>query len=254
MPPNREQADQQRSQERARGIQAMFGRLTPQYDRMNRVMTAGLDGRWRRQAVRAAQPQGAQVLDLGAGTGDLAREFRAAGAASVVGADFAAEMLQRARGKLGPHTADWLQADALRLPFADAAFDVVASAFVLRNLVDLPAGFAEMLRVLRPGGRLVALDITHPPDDLRGRVLRVGFERLVTPAAGLLSGDWSAYRYLPNSLAGYPSAEELSAMLRTAGADAPQYRRLAGGVVALHTARKAARPPFPIPPPSQGGG
>ena len=239
MPPNSEPADPQHGQQRARTIQAMFGRLTPQYDRMNRVMTAGLDGRWRRQAVQAAQPQGAQVLDLGAGTGDLSQEFRAGGAASVVGADFAAEMLQRARAKFGPHTADWLQADALRLPFADAAFDVVASAFVLRNLVDLPAGFEEMLRVLRPGGRLVALDITHPPDDLRGRVLRLGFERVVTPAAGLLSGDWSAYRYLPNSLAGYPSADELSAMLRAAGAFQTSYRRLAGGAVALHTARKA---------------
>ena len=224
--------------ERARTIQAMFGRLVPQYDRMNRVMSAGLDGRWRRLAVQAAQPQGADVLDLGAGTGDLSREFRRAGAAGVVGADFAAQMLRRARRKHGLETADWLQADALQLPFAEASFDVVASAFVLRNLVDLPGGFVEMLRVLRPGGRLVALDITHPPDDLRGRILRLGFERVVTPAAGLLSGDRNAYRYLPNSLSGYPTAEELAELLRTAGAADVSYRRLAGGAVALHAARK----------------
>ena len=224
--------------ERARTIQAMFGRLVPQYDRMNRVMSAGLDGRWRRLAVQAAQPHGTDVLDLGAGTGDLSREFRRAGAAGVVGADFAAQMLRRARRKHGLETADWLQADALQLPFAEASFDVVASAFVLRNLVDLPGGFAEMLRVLRPGGRLVALDITHPPDDLRGRILRLGFERVVTPAAGLLSGDRNAYRYLPNSLSGYPTAEKLAEMLRTAGATEVSYRRLAGGAVALHAARK----------------
>ena len=233
--------DERRNPERARTIQAMFGRLTPQYDRMNRVMTAGLDGRWRRLAVRASEPRGADVLDLGAGTGDLSREFRAAGAASVAGVDFAAAMLRRARGKYGAETADWLQADGLRLPFGEGAFDVVASAFVLRNLVDLPGGFEEMLRVLRPGGRLVALDITHPPADLRGRVLRFGFERMVTPVAGLLSGDWSAYRYLPSSLSGYPTADELAEMLRDAGAEGVSYRRLAGGAVALHVGRKPPR-------------
>ncbi len=219
----------------------MFGRLVPQYDRMNRVMTAGLDGRWRRLAVRAAKPRGEAVLDLGAGTGDLSREFRRAGAARVVGADFSAQMLHRAHRKFGPQTADWLQADALRLPFPDAAFDIAASAFVLRNLVDLPRAFEEMLRVLRPGGRLVALDITHPPDDLRGRVLRLGFERIVTPAAGLLSGDRDAYRYLPNSLAGYPTADDLAEMLRAAGAEQVSYQRLAAGAVALHTAHKPSR-------------
>lgn len=223
--------------DRARTIQSMFGRLTPQYDRMNRLMTAGLDGRWRRLAVSVADASGGIVLDIGAGTGDLSREFRRAGSATVVGADFSRPMLRRARGKLGPQTADWLQADALRLPFADAQFDTVASAFVLRNLIDLPQAFAEMLRVLRPGGRLIALDITHPPSDLRGRILRLGFERIVTPAAGLLSGDWDAYRYLPDSLSGYPTADALSAMLREAGAAETAYRRLAGGAVALHTAR-----------------
>ena len=171
----------------------------------------------------------------------ISREFRAAGAASVAGVDFASAMLRRARGKYGAETADWLQADGLRLPFGDGAFDVVASAFVLRNLVDLPGGFEEMLRVLRPGGRLVALDITHPPADLRGRVLRFGFERMVTPVAGLLSGDWSAYRYLPSSLSGYPTADELAALLRDAGAGEVSYRRLAGGAVALHVGRKPSR-------------
>ena len=224
--------------ERARTIQAMFGRLVPQYDRMNRVMTAGLDGRWRRLAVHAAAAGGGDVLDLGAGTGDLSHEFQRAGAATVVGADFAGEMLLRAREKFGDEATSWVRADGRQLPFAEGSFDAVASAFVLRNLVDLPRSFAEMLRILRPGGRVVALDITHPPTDLRGRVLRLGFERFVTPVAGLLSGDWNAYRYLPSSLTGYPPADELASMMRAAGATDVSYRRLAGGAVALHTGRK----------------
>ena len=224
-------------EQRARDIAAMFSRLVPHYDRMNRLMTAGLDGRWRRLAVEAAAARGAHALDLGAGTGDLAHEFHRAGAARVVGLDVSAAMLLRAQEKYGGE-ADWAQGDALRLPFADESFDALASAFVLRNLVDLPAALAEMARVLRPGGRLVALDITHPPNTPWGRVLRIGFERGVTQVAGLVSGDRSAYRYLPSSLSGYPTADELSGMLAAAGMAEVSYRRLSMGAVALHVGRK----------------
>lgn len=224
------------SAERARGIQEMFSRISPQYDRMNRLMTAGLDGRWRRAAVAAAEPRGADVLDIGCGTGDLSEEFRRAGARSVAGADFSAAMLARARDKAAG--GDWLQADALRLPFGDGTFDAVASAFVLRNLVDLPAAFAEMARVLHPGGRIVALDITHPPPGPLGSLMRFGFEQGVTRLAGALSGQGRAYRYLPNSLEGYPPADELSRLIEAAGAADVRYRRFGGGMVALHTGRK----------------
>ena len=224
------------SAERARGIQEMFSRISPQYDRMNRLMTAGLDGRWRRAAVAAAEPRGADVLDIGCGTGDLSEEFRCAGARSVAGADFSAAMLSRARDKAAG--GDWLQADALRLPFGDGTFDAVASAFVLRNLVDLPAAFAEMARVLRPGGRIVALDITHPPPGPLGSLMRFGFEQGVTRLAGALSGQGRAYRYLPNSLEGYPPADDLSRLIEAAGAADVRYRRFSGGMVALHTGRK----------------
>ena len=219
----------------------MFSRLVPQYDRMNRLMTAGRDGRWRTLAVQASRPQDGVVLDLGAGTGDLSAEFRRHGAAHVIGLDVSAAMLTRAEEKFGREGIDWLQGDALHLPVADDAFDVVASAFVMRNLPDLAGSFEEMARVLKPGGRLVGLDITHPPDSAWGSVLRLGFEQGVTRVAGLLSGDRSAYRYLPNSLTGYPTADELSAMLEAVGLVDVSYRRLSMGAVALHVGTKPTR-------------
>ena len=230
--------DDPNTQERTRNIGQMFSRLVPHYDRMNRLMTAGRDGRWRTLAVAAAEPRDATVLDLGAGTGDLSAEFRRQGAKHVVGLDVSGEMLVRARQKYGGAGVDWLQGDALHLPFPDESFDAVASAFVLRNLPNLAGSFAEMARVLRPGGRLVGLDITHPPDTLWGQMLRLGFEQGVTRVAGLVSGDRSAYRYLPNSLSGYPTAEELSGMLENAGLVDVSYRRMSMGAVALHVGRK----------------
>ncbi len=216
----------------------MFSRLVPHYDQMNRLMTAGRDGRWRTLAVEASQPQHAVVLDLGAGTGDLSAEFRRRGAARVIGADISAAMLVRAEEKFGQDGIDWLQGDASHLPFADESFDIVASAFVMRNLPDLAGSFAEMARVLKPGGRLIGLDITHPPETPWGNMLRLGFEQGVTRIAGLLSRDRSAYRYLPDSLSGYPTADELSEMLESAGLDDVTYRRLSMGAVALHVGRK----------------
>lgn len=226
---------------RAAQVQAMFGRIVPRYDLMNRFMSAGLDGRWRQAAAAAAAPRGGRVLDLGTGTGDLAEALRRSGAREIIAADFSRPMLQAARSKWSrqaPGTLVWLQADALHLPFLDNQFDALTSAFLLRNLVDLSAGLAEMLRVLRPGGRLAALDITQPPPGLSAPLYRFGFRHVVTPLAGLLSGDRTAYRYLPNSLVGFPAAPEIAALLRQAGAAEARFRYLGGGVVALHVARK----------------
>lgn len=156
----------------------------------------------------------------------------------MIGLDVSAPMLTRAEEKFGQDGIDWLQGDALHLPFADESFDIAASAFVMRNLPDLAGSFAEMARVLKPGGRLIGLDITHPPDTPWGNMLRLGFEQGVTRVAGLLSGDRSAYRYLPNSLSGYPTADELSEMLESAGLEDVTCRRLSMGAVALHLGRK----------------
>ncbi len=228
-----------RRRERSRQIQTMFGRIVPRYDRMNRLMSFGMDVGWRRLAADAADPRGMRVLDLGTGTGDLAHELVRRGAASVVGADFSPAMLAVATGRYaGSPTYRWLAADGHRLPFADASFDRLTNGFLLRNLVDLPAAFREMARVIRPGGRLVCLDMTPPPPGMFSALYRLYFNRIMPPLAGLLSGDRAAYRYLPNSLSGFPDADALSQMLRDAGFHDVRYRRLGGGAVALHQAER----------------
>ena len=232
-----QRGDDKSRRERSRQIQTMFGRIVPRYDRMNRLMSFGMDGGWRRLAADAAAPCGMRVLDLGTGTGNLARELMGRGAASVVGADFSPAMLSVAAARYADAPAyRWLAADGHRLPFADASFDRLTNAFVLRNLVDLPAAFREMARVVRPGGRLVCLDMTPPPPGMFAAVYRLYFNHIMPPIAGLLSGDRAAYRYLPNSLSGFPDADTLAQMLRDAGFHDVHYRRLGGGAVALHQA------------------
>lgn len=229
------------SMEHARQVRQMFGRIVPRYDLLNRLMSLGMDGRWRRAATAAAQPADGRALDVGAGTGDLALELRRQGAAHVVGVDFSGEMLAAARAKAaaaGDASVSWALADALRLPFPDDTFDCATNAFLLRNLADLPAGLAEMARVLKPGGRLVCLDMTQPPPGLFGSLYRFYFNRLVPLLAGAISGDLAAYRYLPHSLEGFPGATELAAILVDVGLSEVRFRLLAGGTVALHTARK----------------
>ena len=224
---------------RARQVQTMFGRIVGRYDLMNRLMSFGMDGRWRRQAAAAARPRGARVLDLGAGTGDLSRELVRAGAALVVGGDFTRDMVAAAsRRYAGRRAYAWTVSDALHLPFADATFDAVTNGFLLRNVVDLPAGIAEMARVLRPGGRLVCLDMTHVPAGPFASPYRFYFHRVMPQIAGVLSGDRAAYRYLSNSLTGYPDADGLARILHDAGLHDVSYRRLGFGSVALHTGIK----------------
>ncbi len=218
----------------------MFGRIVPRYDVLNRLMSLGMDRRWRRLAAGATRPRGARALDIGAGTGDLALELRRQGADSVIGADFSPHMLTAASRKdVGSNARiSWVLADALRLPFPDGSFDCVTNAFVLRNLADLRTGLAEMARVLRPGGRLVCLDMTQPPEGAFGAIYRLYFNRLLPRLAGAISGDPAAYRYLSKSLEGFPDAAAMAELLRDVGLAGVRVRRLGGGVVALHKARK----------------
>ncbi len=219
----------------------MFGRIARRYDRLNRIMSLGMDGRWRQQAAASAKPDGSLALDIGTGTGDLALELKKRGARQIVGADFSPDMLTAARSKLaakGVTNASWTLADALHLPFPEGTFDCVTNAFVLRNLADLRSGLAEMARVLRPGGRLVCLDMTQPPPGMLGTLYKLYFYRLLPPIAGVISGDRAAYRYLPNSLVGFPDSAELAELLVEVGLAEVEVRKVGGGTVAIHTAVK----------------
>jgi len=213
----------------AESVERMFDRIAPVYDLMNRVMTAGLDQRWRRATVKAVVRPGDHVLDAACGTGDLAIIAAKAGA-TVTGLDFSERMLERARRK-APEL-DWVRGDLLALPFAEASFDAATVGFGVRNVADLAGAIAELRRVVRPGGRLAILEITRPRGPLRV-FYWLWFDRIV-PLLGKVLPGGEAYTYLPASVRRFPGPDELAAQM--AGFSDVQYRLFAGGIVALHTA------------------
>lgn len=228
------------SADKAARVRAMFGRIVPRYDLMNRLMTGGMDVRWRKLAVRLCDPGGAVALDIATGTGDLAREMLRQGAREVVGVDFCGPMLDAAAGKLADlrPAVRLVAGDAQALPFADESFDRVINGFLLRNVSDLPLSLREMARVLRPGGRAVCLEITHPPSRLFGALFRRYFYGFVPRLGALVTGDAQAYSYLPDSLTHFPTAPRLAALMRQAGFDEVGYRYLSFGAMAIHVGVK----------------
>ncbi len=221
-------------------VRGMFDRIAGVYDLMNTAMTAGLHHRWRaRAADRAGLGPGGRALDVCCGTGDLALELarRVGPNGSVVGCDFSERMLDLAREKAARKGAanvrfEW--ADALKLPYEDGSFDAVTVGFGARNLADLDRGLAEMARVLRPGGRLVILEITQPRRPPLSAFYGLWFDRIV-PLLGTLAGDRSAYTYLPESVRRFPAPEELAARMAAAGIGRVRYLILAGGIIAIHS-------------------
>jgi demethylmenaquinone methyltransferase/2-methoxy-6-polyprenyl-1,4-benzoquinol methylase len=209
----------------------MFDRIAPIYDLMNRVMTAGLDQRWRRETVKAVVRPGDRVLDACCGTGDLAVAALKADAGEVVGLDFSPRMLERARSK--QRSVAWIEGDVLALPFSAADFDAATVGFGVRNVVDLPGALAELRRVLRPQGRVGILEITTPTGVL-APFYRLWFDRVVPLIGKVLKGG-AAYTYLPASVRRFPPPAELAALLEQAGFTGVSYRTFAGGIVALHT-------------------
>lgn len=222
-----------------REVEKMFDRIAGPYDMMNRVMTAGLDRRWRELAAEATGlGNGAQALDACCGTGDLSLALaRLVGrGGQVTGLDFSGEMLDRARAK--PRQTDaaaitWVQGDATAMPFPDNAFSAATIGFGLRNLPDPEDGLRELARVVRPGGKVVVLEITQPASGPLKPFYGVWFDRVV-PALGKVL-DNSAYSYLPASVRRFPQPDELGAMFWRAGLRDVRYRLLASGIVALHT-------------------
>jgi demethylmenaquinone methyltransferase / 2-methoxy-6-polyprenyl-1,4-benzoquinol methylase len=213
----------------AEGVRVMFDRIAPVYDAMNRVMTAGLDRRWRRITVEETVRPGDRVLDACCGTGDLAIAARARGG-DVVGLDFSERMLERARRK--DPAVEWVRGDMLALPFDDASFDAVTVGFGVRNVEDLDGGLRELRRVLGPGGRIGILEITTPRGAL-APFYRVWFDHVV-PLLGKVLPGGSAYTYLPASVRRFPGPDELASRLEDCGFSAVRYRTFAGSIVALH--------------------
>jgi demethylmenaquinone methyltransferase / 2-methoxy-6-polyprenyl-1,4-benzoquinol methylase len=216
----------------ANEVRTMFDRIAPVYDVMNRLMTAGLDQRWRRVTAEAVVRPGDRVLDACCGTGDLALAGHKAGG-EITGLDFSPRMLERARRKLPAAT--WVEGDLLALPFEDGSFEAATVGFGVRNVADLERGLAELHRVLVRDGRVGILEITTPTGVL-APFYRVWLDRIV-PLIGRVLKQGAAYRYLPASVQRFPGPAELAGLMRDAGFGDVGYRTFAGGIVALHTGR-----------------
>lgn len=218
-------------------VRAMFARIAPRYDLLNRLLSAGIDRRWRRRCVeRAGDVRGRIVVDACCGTGDLACAFAAAGA-RVLGVDFTPEMLRIAVPARPLRGGGYAQGDALRLPVTARAADVASIAFGLRNVADRGACLRELARVVRPGGLVLVLEFGLPEGRLLGALYRFYFTRILPLVGGLVSGDRGAYRYLPETVLGWPTANALQDELDAAGLAEPGFAALTGGVAYLHWGR-----------------
>ena len=236
----------------SRRVREMFTQIAPRYDLLNHLLSLQLDRLWRARVARRlrailARPE-ALVLDLCCGTGDLAFSLSRSARARIIGADFAHAMLVRALAKSRSLPArfstdrtlpmPFFEADALRLPFADASFDLVTTAFGFRNLANYEAGLREVQRLLKPGGTLAILEFTEPPAGLLGDLYRWYFRSVLPRIGALLSGDRSAYAYLPASVSRFYRPSELASLMSTVGYQSVEYRAWTLGTVALHTAVK----------------
>ena len=242
--PGARPANEQTETEAAAHVQSLFNAIAPSYDRLNHLLSFGLDRLWWSRAARRFAPilqnPEACVLDLCCGTGDMTSALmalRPANAEPVTGLDFSAEMLGRARSKYAAANALWVEGDAMHLPYPDASFDLVTAAFGFRNLSNYAAALAEIHRVLRPGGQFGILEANHP-DGLQGALYLIYFKHLVPIIGGWISGDRAAYRYLPASVERFPRPPQMLALIAAAGFTEPAWDGYLLRAAGLYRARK----------------
>ena len=226
--------------ERAEYVQGMFARISARYDLMNRLMTGGRDIAWRREVIRSAQlGPGARLLDVATGTGDILIEaLTQQPGVLAIGSDFTYEMMVTGKTKQGAQGIRWNAADALHLPFPDSTFNAVTSGFGVRNFIDREQAFREQLRVVKPGGRVICLEISKPPQNLLRPFFLFFFNKIVPFVGGLISGQRDAYTYLPQSVNEFLTPDELKSIMERAGLREVKYKRLMLSTVAIHSGIK----------------
>jgi demethylmenaquinone methyltransferase/2-methoxy-6-polyprenyl-1,4-benzoquinol methylase len=232
--------------EQARRVREMFATIATRYDLLNHLLSGNIDKRWRRRvaktlhaglpAMPSSVPGKARILDVACGTGDLSFTLFESGEARIVGIDFCRPMLQIATSKASRLSFEvpFIEGDALALPFRDRSFEAVTIAFGLRNLTDVEAGFIELLRVLKPGGRALVLEFSKPTTPVLRSLFRIYFTRVLPLLGGLISGSSSAYQYLPESVSRFPDQRELASIMKEAGFGEVTFQNLSGGIAALH--------------------
>lgn len=223
---------------RSRYVNQTFSRIAKHYDLMNRLMTGGMDLHWRREVIRlAAPPANSRLLDLGTGTGDLARAAaRQYPEVSVLAADFTREMMT---AKNEWHGIQRAVSDALELPFSDESFETVISGFLMRNVVSVEQCLQEQYRVLKPGGRIIILDTTRPRRNVFSPLVNIYLGKVIPLLGSLLTGDKEAYTYLPESTQNFLKAEDLAARMDAAGFNKVMFRIKMFGTIAIHCGSKA---------------
>jgi demethylmenaquinone methyltransferase/2-methoxy-6-polyprenyl-1,4-benzoquinol methylase len=224
----------------------MFATIASRYDLLNHLLSGNIDKRWRRRVANALHttlaplPENslvkARILDVACGTGDLSFTLFESGEAQIVGIDFCRPMLEIASSKAlkGGFHVGFIEGDALSLPFLDRTFEAVTIAFGLRNLASVEAGFAELFRVLKPGGKVVVLEFSKPTTPILRSVFRIYFTKVLPVFGGLISGSKSAYQYLPESVSRFPNQGELKSIMKLTGFEEVTFQNLSGGIAALH--------------------
>lgn len=226
--------------ERAQYVQGMFGRIARRYDLMNRLMTFGQDMHWRRFVIAKANlPNNGRLLDLAIGTGDIAFVgLEQHPGIAAFGADFALPMMVVGKRRPSGKSVLWSQADALNLPYPDNAFDAVVSGYLLRNVIDLDRCMAEQYRVVKPGGMIVALDTTPPPQNILRPFIEIHLRYVIPMLGRLVTEAPDAYEYLPSSTQSFKAPAELVAIMQSAGLSRVSFQKFMLGTMAVHWGQK----------------